>query len=390
MLASFEKLEAYISEEKYQGYDPYDTLNSWVPFHWLGKWGPVLATQVQKRNPINIRPLLGIKKEINPKAFGLFLHAYSILYKEFGKKEDLEKADYFYTWLKENASKGYQGTCWGYNFSWASPQKQIPPFFPSSVVTGTVAKGLYEYYLVTKKDEVIELLKGASVFMDTELEKYEDETGLSISYTPAKADICYNASLLAAETLAKTYSITKEERYRDMAIKCGNFVIAHQQKDGRWNYNWDPKTGKEQKQVDFHQGYILESLFEIKKALNYSDPKWESSIKSGIDFYCDQQFHESGRSYWRLPKLYPAEIHNQSQGIITLAMMSEYRTDSVELMEKITNWTIANMQDKKGYFYYRIFKSHTNKIPFMRWSQAWMFLALSYYQVALKRNTPSQ
>ena len=73
-------VEAYVENENFKGYDPYDTLNSTLPFNWLGKWGPVLAIQFQKRNPLNIRPAIGIKKEHNPKAIGLFLHAYSIKY----------------------------------------------------------------------------------------------------------------------------------------------------------------------------------------------------------------------------------------------------------------------------------------------------------------------
>ncbi len=65
--AATQSLLTYVEKENFKGYDPYDTLNGWVPFHWLGKWGPAVATQIQKRNPINIRPLLGIKKTIIPK-----------------------------------------------------------------------------------------------------------------------------------------------------------------------------------------------------------------------------------------------------------------------------------------------------------------------------------
>ena len=68
---SFKKLEDYIIRENYKGYDPYDTLTSYIPFKILGKWPSAIATQIQKRNPVNIRPLLGIRKGINPKAFGL-------------------------------------------------------------------------------------------------------------------------------------------------------------------------------------------------------------------------------------------------------------------------------------------------------------------------------
>ena len=38
---------------------------------------------------------------------------------------------------------------------------------------------------------------------------------------------------------------------------------------------------------------------------------------------------------------------------------------------------IENMQDKSGYFYYRKYPLFTNKIPFIRWAQGWMMLALS-------------
>jgi len=36
------------------------------------------------------------------------------------------------------------------------------------------------------------------------------------------------------------------------------------------------------------------------------------------------------------------------------------------------------MQDIEGFFYYQKWKWYTNKIPYIRWSQAWMFYALAY------------
>jgi hypothetical protein len=38
---------------------------------------------------------------------------------------------------------------------------------------------------------------------------------------------------------------------------------------------------------------------------------------------------------------------------------------------------IQNMQDKKGFFYFRKYPNNTEKISFMRWSNAWMFVGLS-------------
>jgi len=48
---ALDKLQAYIECEQFKGYDPYDTLNSPVPFKYFGKLIPVLALQFQKRNP---------------------------------------------------------------------------------------------------------------------------------------------------------------------------------------------------------------------------------------------------------------------------------------------------------------------------------------------------
>lgn len=374
---SIRKLQNYIEKENFKGYDPYDTLNSWVPFHWLSKWGPILATQFQKRNPINIRPLLGIKKKINPKAFGLFLKAYSLLYAKTKKEVYLEKADYFFNWLKENYSKDYSGYCWGYNFPWASSEKYAEKYLPSSVVTGFVCRGIYEYSKITNNEKAKELIINASVFILNDIPLTEDRNGVCFSYTPYMKDLCFNASLHAAEILARAYTFTQQSVLKEEAVNAVNWVIAHQKKDGRWNYSINPKTRIERKQIDFHQGYILESIFEIIKILNVQNGKWEESIKKGLKFYREQQFFDNGSSYWRWPNKYPIEIHNQAQGIITFLKLKGYYPDAEKFAHTISTWTISNMQAKDGHFYYQNFKFHKHKISYMRWSNAWMFLALS-------------
>ena len=374
---SFNKLEAFIRKENYRGYDPYDTLNTWIPFHRFGKWIPVLAIQFQKRNPVNIRPLLGIKKEINPKAFGLFLQAYSMLYAKTGEQQHLEQARFFYDWLKENPSKGYCGKGWGYNFPWASSEKYLKIRVPSAVVTGFVTRGLYAFYQVTKEKEIFELLKEAANFVLTELSVTSFDEGVCFSYTPMATDLCYNASLLAAETLARVHAIEPDDQLKDIATQAVDWVVSRQKEDGRWNYSVDRKTSREREQIDFHQGYVLESILEIKQLLKVDNPVWKEAISKGLKFYHDKQFFPDGQALWRYPKVYPVDIHNQSQGIITFTRLAEYDKECAPFAETIAKWTIKNMQGKDGHFYYRLGKYHKNKIPYMRWSQAWMFLALA-------------
>lgn len=371
-------LHNFCKYQKYKGYDPYDTLNGWLPFHWLGKWGPVFAIQFQKRNPINIRPLIGIKKGHNPKAMGLLLNAYSNLYKNTGEQSYRETADYLFQWLIDNYSRGFSGYCWGYNFDWANPVKTVHAYHPNIVATSFVAKGMYNYYSVIEDQNIPEILESICNYIINDLPITENEYGVCFSYTDIKKECCFNANMLGTEILAKTYSITNNSNYLNYIEKAVDFTLAYQKNDGRWNYSIDIESGKERSQIDFHQGYILESLYEIMKCTDLSEKKYQQALEKGTSFYRNVQFTNEGISYWRYPKYYPIEIHNQSQGIITFSLLRDLHPEYLPFAQKIAEWTIDNMQDETGYFYYQKRKYFANKIPYMRWSQAWMLLALTH------------
>ena len=377
---SFEKLRKYVIAEEYKGYDPYDTLLSPIPFRSFTSWGPVIATQIQKRNPFNIRKIVKIEKEHNPKAMGLFLEAYCNLHSS-QISDYSKKMEYFFKWLSENTSKGYQGASWGYNFPWATTEKYLPAYAPTAVVTAFVVRGLHAYYLLTKNEKAKELIVSAAEFVRKELAQTVFESGIAISYTPLFPDCCYNASLLAAEILARANSISRNENDEKLIISAVNFVVAQQHSDGHWNYSKDIKSGIERQQIDFHQGYVLDSILYISKLLNIDNEKWKIAMSNGLKYYKEKQFFADGRSLWRIPKEYPVEIHNQSQGIITFLNFDFQDEKYSEFAKTIADWTIENMQDETGYFYYRKLKFYTNKISYMRWSNAWMFLALSKWIV---------
>lgn len=380
--SSLENLRVYVEKEKFRGYDPYDTLNSFFPFRFFGKLMPILALQFQKRNPVNIRALLGIKKAYNPKALGLFLQAYCKLQQHNPHQNCSRQIDFQLNWLRENYSRGYSGYCWGYNFDWASSRKYIRAGSPNIVVTAFVAKGLIAYYELKKDEEALRMLKSIGDFILNDLPCSETPHGICFSYTTLGVDHCYNASLLAAEVLAHLFRLTGEARYRELAAKAGDYVIAKQFPDGHWNYSFDEASGKERVQIDFHQGYVIDSLKRIAEICCPTESTYKTAIEKGLGFYCKEQFFENGQSKWRLPRAYPVEIHNQAQGIISFSKEKQY----LDFAVTIARWTIEHMQDRKGFFYYRKLKLYKNKISFMRWSQAWMFLALTDLSVALQKD----
>lgn len=374
---SLHHLRLYIESEKFKGYDPYDVLNTPIPLVKMGKWAPIIATQIQKRNPFNIRPLIGIKKEYNPKGLGLMLHAYSLL-SEIEINKYNNQISQLLQLLDEQKTKGYSGTCWGYNFGWASPEKYLAPYSPTSVVTGFICKALFSAYEATGSEEIKKTILAIAPFVLNDLGRTQDATGICISYSTEKNDCCYNASLLAGEIISILYVLSGNEEYKKIAIQTVDFVISKQHPDGHWAYSKNLLTGTERTQTDFHQGYIIESIYTIISRVNYSNKSVNECLKLGMDFYLNKQFSSEGRSYFRLPKEFPTDVHHQAQGIITICRYLPELKKNLPFAEKMASWAIENMQDKKsGAFIYRKGAYFNDNTKYIRWGQAWMFLALS-------------
>jgi len=370
-----DRLISYIEQQEFKGYDPYDTLNSWIPFHWFGKYIQTLAIQIQKRNPFNIRPLIGIKKEFNPKGMGLMLQGFSLLYQKTNKPEYRRGMDLLFNWLKTNYSEGYSGYCWGYNFTWVNPQKSLKAFHPNIVTTSFVCKGMFEYYKATGNQIAKEILISAGDYILKDLPVSKNKYGICFSYSDVLRDCCFNASMLGAEVLSKVYFLTANEELPDIIRKAVEFTLHYQKSDGRWDYATNFDNNIVDSQTDFHQGFLLESLYEITNYCNINGVN--ASIEKGLKFYYDELFFKNGQSKWRLPKTNPTDIHAQAQGIITFSKLNEFNCNYSVFADKIAKYTIGNMMQADGSFIYQKNRCLSNKISYMRWSQAWMLLALA-------------
>ncbi|HET55576.1 MAG TPA: hypothetical protein ENN33_10225 [Ignavibacteria bacterium] len=375
--SSLKNLYNYIESENYRGYDPYDTLNSWFPFQVFGKWPAILAIQFQKRNPVNIRPLLGVKKFHSTKGMGLLLKAYVKLYKLTVDKKLLSSIKFIKDWLIENRTFYNNDFCWGYDYPYSTPNFVHEKEFPTVVHHKYIMDGFYEYYLTFRDEKVKRFIIESEKFILNRIPQISVGNGICLGYHPKSTDCCYNASLHAAHCLAIVDNLRKNDHHSSLIKDVVNFVISKQKNSGVWYYSLNPETGEERKQVDFHQGFILESLHDIKNLIGYTSNDWEKAIKKGLEFYKKKQFFENGQSLWRLPRFYPVDIHNQAQGIITFCKLNSYDPSLLSFAQKIAEWTIVNMQSKRGYFYYRNFKNYKNKIPYIRWGQAWMLLGLT-------------
>lgn len=371
-------------DNHYAGYDPYDALNSSFGALKSGKWPPVLSIQLMKRNPINLRPLLGIQPGHNPKGIGLFLEACALLDQDEPESKT-EEINILLQLLNNTQTPGYSGVCWGYNFDWASPAKVLPKGSPTAVVTGFISKALYETVALNRFPLAAEMFRNIAPFMRNDLPKHIDKTGICISYSTVKKDCCYNASLLAAGYFARLWHLDRNEDDRLLTRKLVDFVIARQKVNGSWAYSEDLETGKERIQTDFHQGFILDSISECMDYLEEEPQHWKEAMRSGATFYFNEQFAPDGRSYFRLPRKYPTDVHHQAQGVLTAIKLSKRFPEFAKYADSMVNWAIKNMYNGKGRFYYRVFPLFKDKTHYIRWGQGWMALALTYYYLHLNQ-----
>lgn len=366
-------------EINYRGYDPFDGLNSYIfkifPFLKKSRLFKLFWLQLFKLSPINFRYIVGIKKEYNPKGLGLFLSGYCNLYKINNSNEHLKTISFLVSKIKELKSSGYSGTCWGYNFDWQARAFFQPKGTPSVVVTSYVACSLLDVYSITNEKELLDTARSACNFILSDLNKTVDSDGdIAFSYCPLDNTQVFNASLLGARLLCRVYNYTKESILIEEAKKAVSFACKHQNIDGSWSYS--PLSFHSW--IDnFHTGYNLECIYTYMHISK--DYSFEKNFNNGMKYYLSTFFEESGIPKYYNNKRYPIDMHNTAQLIITLSKTGLLKTNK-KLIDNVLNWSINNMYDKKkGYFYYSKNKWFANKIAYIRWTQAWMFLALSTY-----------
>ena len=158
-----------------------------------------------------------------------------------------------------------------------------------------------------------------------------------------------------------------------MARESVDFCVQHQNENGSWTYGTKPYH----QWIDsFHSGYNLTCLNDYFRYTGYQ--KAAESLKKGSDFYLRTFFESSGKPRYYSDRTFPIDINNPAQLVITLSKL-KLLNKNLPLLERVLLWTIRNMQDTSGYFYYQKHRFYKIKIPYMRWSQAWMFYALSTY-----------
>lgn len=374
------RLSSWLEKNDYRGYDTFDGLNATFvrPLTFENRFLRTVLLQGVRRFPFNLRPLLGVAKGHSTKGMGFLARGFMRLYQATGDKMWADKAEFALQWLMDNQSTGYSGACWGNHFDYQSRGFYLPKGVPTIVWTSLIGHAFLDGYDHFQKDRYLQIAVSACEHILGDLNSYADGDGICINYIPGQKSLVHNANALGASLLARTYSYTRDEPYRALAQKAIQYTAQHQRSDASWYYGEKANLHW----VDnFHTAYVLDSFKSYGNSTG--DHRFDENLRSGYEYWKKTFFLTDGTPRYYDYKTLPVDIQCCSQAIDTLVFFSDCDPESLPLALKIAQWTIANMQDRSGYFYYRRYSPWlVNKTPTLHWGQATMMCALAgLYQV---------
>lgn len=363
---AYDELFSWCRTRDFAGHDPFDALNSRLfqatPLA-QSRNARFVWTQLVKRSPVDVRPVVRVPAERNAKGVALFALALLANYRRVKTEEARQQARAMLAALLSMKIDGYSGAAWGYNFDWQSRNFFAPRELPTIVATAFAARALVEGDLHEEARSVCEFIK-------KDLPRSVDnETEVCFSYAPNSNTRVFNASLLAAEVLAST----GEPELLDLAERATRYVVNNQRPDGSWYYGADPK----QSWIDnFHTAYILFSLQRIINSTSFG-AEFQPALERGYEYWKNNFFLADGWPKYYHDDPYPADAHAAASAIVTFLECRGLDRDALTMAQKVATWTIQHLRDRRGFFYYQRRRFYTIRKPYMRWTEAWMLYALS-------------
>ncbi len=370
---SIHKVQEWVEKQEYRGYEPFDGLSSWArPLACGNMFGERLLQQLIRQSPFNLRPLLGVTRKESTKGRGYMASGYLALYRLTNEQEYLDKALQCLRWLDQHKVERFRYHSWSNHFDFVSRGGRYTKNDPIIVWTALIGHAYVDAFEITKEDWLLRVADSVCQWI-LELPREKTERGDCISYLAHVQSSIHNANLLGAAILARSAKYTGNEEARRVARSAMEYSCSRQRPDGSW---WYAESDVNHWIDNFHTGYNLDSVKHYTDATG--DRSYRPQFLKGLAFYKTNFFEASGRPKYYHSRTYPVDIQCAAQAIETLAFVSDDDHESLALAQRVAAWTIRNMQDRRGYFYFREYPLMKAKTPMLHWGQGTMFKALAH------------
>jgi uncharacterized protein YyaL (SSP411 family) len=368
---SLNRVERWVEERNYQGYEPFDGLSSWLrPLTFGNLLAERLLMQAIRQSPVNLRPLAGVKPKESTKGRGYMAWGYLFRYRSSGDPTFLQKAEACLEWLDRHKVSRFKKHSWSNHFDFSSRAGSYTKDDPIIVWTALIGLAYVEAYELTGQSKWLEIAQSVCGWI-LELPRERTERGTCLSYLPHVQSSIHNSNMLGGAVLARTAKHTGNAQYIEVARAAMEYTCSRQRPDGSWWYGEDPKYHW----IDnFHTGYNLDSLKCYSESLQ--DETWREHLERGLKFYKNHFFEPNGCPKYYHNRRYPVDSQCAAQSIETLASFRKEDPDCLKLAMRVARWTIENMQDADGHFYYRFYPDCKAKTPMLHLDQATTYKGL--------------
>jgi hypothetical protein len=402
--AAVSKFSAWLDSTGYASYDPYDI--------WGTRYGRLARRLYYRKNPAGVvmsAPLilmeilcpglrrLFVSKDRYPTADAQLILAYLNLYEASRDRElsdasglldaphapapssCLAKAKDLAEGLLPQSVPGYSGFCWGYPFDWQNVNGLMPKNTPHITATPYCYEAFTRLYDLTGEGRYLEVARSITAFVSEDLTDTPTGSESSASsYTPHDSGKVVNASAYRAFLLFDAARRFQSGAFRTKAEHNLRFILQSQQADGSWLYAIDNPA--EAFIDNFHTCFVLKNLYKLNRHLQRAEVR--QAIRRGYEWYRKALFDEEDnpKSFAVSPRLQIVrlEAYNIAEAITLGALLRDEIPGAFALAQVLATRLTRQYAVPAGYWVTRIYLGgvrHT--LPFLRWPQAQLFLALT-------------
>lgn len=321
-----------------------------------------------------MRRLIGVPKLQHIKAVALLASAYRLLAKLHPEVGYDRAATGLADQLVRRALRFETGIGWGYDFDVQTRWGYYRRGQPNAVVTAFAAHALLDS--VPSEPLYADAARQAIRYAMSKL-LIERDGAVFFAYFAGSQTPIHNANLLVASLAARC----EQQSELSKAAEAVAFSLAHQRPDGSWPYGEGPGLGW----IDgFHTAYILESLARWHEATG--EASVEAAIVRGLDFYFARLVDSDGAARAGVDARYPIDIHAAASAISALSLLDRYDTRAFPCATNVLRWTLRHMRRGDGRFAFQQHRHFRNSVPYIRWSDGHMLLALGRYLTRASEN----
>jgi hypothetical protein len=341
------------------GHDPYDALLGTRIPAWVKKSARMrqAVIQIRKRSRVDLAPVLGIAPFTMAKRVACHLSAAA-------RREALDPADVgtVRRLSADLVSRGRHGA-YAYEFDVQTRWGYYPAGEPNLIVTVFAGRALLEAALVTGDAWLLAEAQASADFLDTGLRSERAERP-AYRYTALTDRLIHNANLLGAGFVAAVRVLTGGDEEKALAA-ARTSVEALRGLDA-WPYGDGASLGWSD---SFHTAYDLDGLSWL--ALATGDPGCLALRDAGLAAWRSEFFGQHGEPYYFAGRKGPFDIHAAATAIDVLARLGSHDPGSLEIAERVSAWTDANLVDRAtGATYYRKGRLGVDRRSFPRWGDA--------------------